>query len=353
MYIKEVPYVPNVKIIKKDIEYSDVVNPPHILEKNKFLSSVERVGEYSIETCIKKILESNKEVIFYNIQYSEKYQKIYFYTNKEISTKSWDDYRHTYDKILRNNDDIIDEIKNILSLEENLESDCISLHDVLEVLKNKNIEYNQLLAGYESRLKETIRRKKFFGDIIFFDFDYEKNELKVLYKYMVESYAVYLVKDNGDLHIKNREHMFYDEILLIAGSILSELFDELLSYAYLRKQYHYDFHAANSNFLLDISKYGVSIFSRNSNFKENFRLSAHSYNDEYHYECNSDIVIRKAHDNVEELFKKIFVRIDDCPEWSREVLYQIRKKQLEKDNFSLKIDKIKRKIFPWINKKYY
>ena len=41
-----------------------------------------------------------------------------------------------------------------------------------------------------------------------------------------------------------------------------------------------------------------------------------------------------------EIFKKLFVRIDDCPDWSRESLYKIRKKQLDEEKQKLLEEKM-------------
>ncbi len=70
--------------------------------------------------------------------------------------------------------------------------------------------------------------------------------------------------------------------------------------------------------------------------------------------------------------KKLFVRIDDCPYWSRESLYEIRKKQLDEEKQKLLEEKmaeeqellerkkeeekyqkrlnLRRKIFPFLKK---
>ena len=52
----------------------------------------------------------------------------------------------------------------------------------------------------------------------------------------------------------------------------------------------------------------------------------------------------------DEIFKSIFVKIDDCPEWIRQELYQIRQEQLAKENKKEKRLELKRKIFPLVKK---
>ena len=72
------------------------------------------------------------------------------------------------------------------------------------------------------------------------------------------------------------------------------------------------------------------------------------YDDEYRYDCNSSLILDILKDNEDLLFKKIFVRIEDCPEWTREALYNKRKHQLEEEKKKQKKLELKRKFFPWI-----
>lgn len=114
--------------------------------------------------------------------------------------------------------------------------------------------------------------------------------------------------------------------------------------------------------MVDINDYGVSFYNvLSSDYLKNFELSSVSYKNQYDYKCNSVSVLTALQGKEDEIFKKIFVRIDDCPEWSRQTLYQIRKEQLEKERkleeeqLSREMQRqkrleLKRKIFPWMNK---
>ena len=55
---------------------------------------------------------------------------------------------------------------------------------------------------------------------------------------------------------------------------------------------------------------------------DNFRLDSLSYKDKYLFDCNSGIVLSAIKDNEDKIFKKVYVNINDCPEWSRTYLYQ-------------------------------
>ena len=78
MLIPIVPVVPHTTVINKTIEYSDTVLPLNDSGKDLQVNSISNVSEYSLEECLKKIFESNPDIIFNTIQYSRKDNKVYF-----------------------------------------------------------------------------------------------------------------------------------------------------------------------------------------------------------------------------------------------------------------------------------
>lgn len=72
------PFVPHTIVVNKTIVYSDTVLPLKDIGNNLKVTSIENVSEISLENCLKKIFESNPNVIFNTIQYSKKDQKVYF-----------------------------------------------------------------------------------------------------------------------------------------------------------------------------------------------------------------------------------------------------------------------------------
>ena len=89
---------------------------------------------------------------------------------------------------------------------------------------------------------------------------------------------------------------------------------------------------------------------KNASFDTEFKLTSYSYNNKYDYDCNSNTVISTIQGKEDELFKRIFVKINDCPKWSQQLLYQIRQKQLKDELKKEKKLELKRKFFPWIKK---
>lgn len=332
-----VPIVPNSTIINKTIVYSDTVLPLKESGNNLKVCIISDVDEYSLENCLKKVFESNPDVIFNTIQYSKNNKKVYFYTNKIISTKAWKESKVIKYQHLSNSKEVLEEVSNILKLEKNSDSNIISLYDVAVLLRKVEKTYKNLIKEYEYECQRKLKSYFYEPSVIISDF--KNNQLKIGFRRLIGNDHDYLIfsKKDGDLYVLESETLYTDEILTSIGNELSNLYDELLKYDGFINQYSYGIKPISSNFSVDISQYGVNIFSNE------FKLSCHSYTNDYDYECNSTSVLAVLQGKEDEIFKRIFVNINDCPLWSRETLYQIRQEQLKmpsKESIKSKILKL-------------
>lgn len=344
MYVPPAIYRdPNATVIKKTIVYSDTVLPLKDLGDNTKLTSIANVSESSLEDCLKIIFESNPNVVFNTIQYSKNAKKVYFYTNREITIKEYEESKiHKY-KPITSSSAILEELKNILTVEINKDSNCVSLYDVAKLYRKTEREYLNVQNTASSNMQRKLRGKYDDSMAYIGGFDYVKNTLKIDFYLFNKFESVYFSKEDNDLYISKSETYHDKEILFLLGDELSYLYDELLKYEDYLIQFHYYFRPVNSNFLANISNYGVSIQTS----MQDFRLSAYNWNNEYTYDCNSNVVLSEYKGNETEVLKRIFVKIEDCPEWSRQQLYEIRQNQLEQQ----KRLELKRKIFPWLKNK--
>lgn len=356
-----VPYVPiinntdDINEMNENIVYSDTVLSLKDLGNNLKISVASKVNEYSLDRCLNTIIKSNPHVVFNTIQYSRKEEKVYFYTNEEISLKAWENSNIQTFKPLSNSLEILEEIKKILISSPNIDSDYISLYGIAELMKKKNDEYKQDKKSFEDSLEKSINNKYFDSSrIIIYDFDYENNYLKIGFKYT--SYNDYemitFAKRNNDLYILKDESYCGNDILVAFGDYLSMIYDRFMCYKDFKKEHRYNIKSVNSNFLVDIDCYGVSIFVNTSlnYFNHEFDLHSPSFKDDYVYKCNSNNVLSLLKGKEEELFKRVFVRIQDVPIWCQPLLYEERQQQLNEEQKSLLEDKSKirtsiRKIF--------
>ena len=108
-----VPVISRKNVINQTIIYSDTVLSLNELGDNIKISTIYDVKEFELESCLKIIFESNPDVIFNTIQYSQANKKVYFYTNKEISSKSWENSKITKHKPLASPKLLLEELKNV------------------------------------------------------------------------------------------------------------------------------------------------------------------------------------------------------------------------------------------------
>lgn len=191
---------------------------------------------------------------------------------------------------------------------------------------------------YEFQFKSIIRNA--FGDssnIVIYNFDYKKKILKIGFKrWSSGDYDdIYFSKQNDDLYIVKSKSWYDKEVFAELSSGLSKLYDELISFADYKDDTNakYNTKSVNSSFGVDISHYGVGIFVnfQGNSYSNDFKLFSPSYDNDYSIECNSSIVNEAFKDKESEIFKRIFVKIDNCPVWSKAMLYEIRQNQLAEE----------------------
>jgi len=357
--------ITHTTVINKTILYSDTVLSLKDIGDNIKITSIEDVNEFSLESCLKTIFESNPNVIFNTIQYSKNDKKVYFYTNQEITVKEFEESKYTKHKPINSSSQILEEVKKLLTTNKIKNNDCISLYDVAALMHQMNYKYESIKDSYDRHIDNLITQEfDSSTSIVIYDFDYDNKELSIGFNYVGDNYdEITFIKKQGDLYISKSESSWDKDVIAAIGTELSQLYDEFIKFSNYKDEKNYDVKPVNSNFFVDISSYGVDIFTKSitNQFMKEFKLSSHSYDDKYAYHCNSTAIIGSLKGNEDEIFKKIFVKISDCPKWSQETLYEIRQKQLKKEQKiedEIKYEEIKkqrrlelkRKIFPFLNK---
>ncbi|MBQ9071848.1 MAG: hypothetical protein IJY25_01665 [Bacilli bacterium] len=358
MFIPVVPYT-RTTVINKTIVYSDTVLNLKDLGSNIKVKSIQDVSEFELERCLKTIFESNPDVTFNTIQYSKTAKEVYFYTDKEISTKNWEYSKITVYKPLSNNKEILEEIKHILTQQKIKDNDSICIYEVSELIKRTNGSYERMKDCYSEIFEDTLYRKYGKVRVVVYNFDYYKDELTIGFNYFgkgLDYDDITFSKQNSELYLKKSETSRGMGVLVALNNDLNELYDKFMKYSGFMQQSNYKIKSVNSKFLVNISHNVVNVGTH-----DNFCLESYSYKNDFCYECNSSSVISELKGNEEELFKKIFVKIKDCPKWMQEQLYEIRQNQLaeeqriEDENKYQEMKKQKRlefrnKIFPFLKK---
>ena len=368
MFVPCIPTIPRTTVINKTIVYCDTVLSLKDLGSNLHVSSITGVSESDLENCLKTIFKSNPDVVFNTIQYSRNDKKVYFYTNKVISTNEYQESKFKVYKPITTKTEILEEIKDVLMAPKCMNKEYVSLYDVMMLNREISSDYDNIERKYSSELKSNLASK--LGNsssICIHKFDYEKNLLHVSAKrWSANDYDdIYFTKEDGDLRVVKSESCWTDEIFSAISSTLSKMFDEYILYKEFKNwdRSKNGIKSINSNFIVDINCYGVSIYVNNPNnrYKHEFKLFAPSYTSDYSTECNSSIVIDAVKGNEREILKNIYVDIRDCPIWMQGILHMNRKKQVEndiieenkrlaKEENKQKRLKLLRRIFPFIQK---
>ena len=258
---------------------------------------------------------------------------------------------------------ILEEIKNTLKKEKNKDIDSISLFDVIKLIDKKHWNFEDK----KHELEQTI----FCNSSIFYpigktpfksNFDYNNNELIIDYcgetvSFKKEFDNLKIVKlPEVKISIDERIKELLKEILVKSGTEVSSFYDECLNYRGFNTESNEAIKSTNSNFIININKDRVEIIiNSNSNNKntEDFKLvfetkenNYRNYNFKYKYYYNSNEILSLLRNNEDEILKRIFVKIEDCPKWMHTDLKKIRGKQM----FKIKPQIFIKKLIPFIKK---
>lgn len=101
--------------------------------------------------------------------------------------------------------------------------------------------------------------------------------------------------------------------------------------------------STNSIFKVNISATCVYVYVGNKHITSDFKLVAFCKDNEIYAKSTYDDVMRVCEANKNELFRRIFVQISDCPNWMQDQLTRRRKEQIKQ-----KRREILKKIFPFV-----
>ena len=240
------------------------------------------------------------------------------------------------------NKELLSDIKNILSADTNFDEDVISLYDIAKLIKIKKQNFDKVIAIYLDKFNHDIYDDYNYSNYAFFC-NYSNQKLMLGFKYNYKYYFITILKKNNQLYVLREEPRGAENLLFsMLGNNLSMLYDKLIAYSGYYQEHSYNVQSINSNFIIDIGRYGVGLFFKkgDNEIAEEFLMLSPGFLDKYDYEKKLDYEILAAlHGREDEIFRKILVKIEDCPKWSRTTLYEIRKKQLNEESIRTKIKK--------------
>lgn len=325
----------NDSLINKEIVCDDVILTMDRMDTNIKITSISDVEEYWLELCLTKILKSNPDVMFDNIQYSKKRKTVYFYTNKEISVDSWLNRNVFSYNQLTDTTSILTEVKRLLLLENTFDCNCVSLTDIISLLKRNKKNINNRKKYYKKRLEGVC---KFlypkFSNLVIYDLDYDNEEMIIEMCFSDKKYGGgNFVVSKNDKGVFLKEDFTKDgkgkDFYLSCFPEINKCYVDFLQHKKYTEKSVIDLKSLNSNFVININSFEVSIHNRGLDDKSKFMLSWRLDTNKFLYGCNSDWFFDVLENNEDKIFKNIFVNISDCPEWMHDELYDLRRKQME------------------------
>lgn len=271
--------------------------------------------------------------------------------------------------------EILNEIKYILETNKNVDEDsnytpvtldgnCISLNHVYTCIVNEKYRFETTKKVFKQLIEESV--KKHFGEVsstVFYGIDFEKNEISIgfrkdNYNFNYDFKEIVFAKYNDDIYLKSDKSGYGEEIFRILYEIIFNAYNEFIKFKNYDQETSYHIKSMNSNFIINISHYGVELCDSKDIYPK-FKLKKTSYDNAHKCECNSGIVLNTVKGIEDEILKCTFVRIEDCPNWMKDKLHEIRKNEIEminKEKTEIQtIEEIKPKkkflsIFKWSKK---
>ena len=222
---------------------------------------------------------------------------------------------------------ILKELEKILISDNPKDLDVVSLYDLSKLMNLKYQEYDKLMKRYKNYIEDK------YENIRLNSFDYKKNALILIIKSKEKSInqLVAFTKQNDDYIFQSKNNNF-DSILSLIKNDLIVIYDGLMKFHEFMTNEVYFKKSINSAF--EFTSYNSCVFinyRNDSELLEDFDITYYNKNDYYEYESNSKDISNIITGNEDKIFKKIFVNIKDCPKWSRDILYNYRKMQLNKE----------------------
>lgn len=353
-YIPIIPPSRGNIIINKTIVYSDTVLPLNDKGNNLKVTSISNVENNQLERCLETVFNNNSNITFNTIQYSRNDKKVYFYTDKEINTKCWNEVNtKKYDYIDSSN--ILEVIDDVLNQPLNMDNSLASAYLVSKLGREIYEEYRRKEQFYEDKLNDVLKRK-IYADARAYVNSYHNGNLDIGFKkfYGGKYENIVFSRKNNDIYIVSSESYYDKDVLRAAHDVIDTIFD------YYENKDKYDVlcKSVNSPLWVNIDYRATSIHDDRYSIASKFVVRNEYYGDGVKIECNSSKILEKLKEKENELLKKVFVKISECPEILQKPLQELRQKEIiynlkeQEKEFRKQQRKEKiEKIFPFIKKR--
>lgn len=244
---------------------------------------------------------------------------------------------------------ILEKLKKLISDKNIKNRDYISLYSIIKLLRSSSKKLNTLKETCARSMEQLIYEEcGQYINIIICEFDSSSKTLGIGIKTnpLIESEqykSIVFSKENNELCINRTELDATSNAIILrtTGNIISNLYDELAKYSGYKDINSSNIKIPGSTFSCDIGKDKVTVEGNISDI--NLQIISQTDISQNNVSSNSSILANVIKGHEDELLKRAYVKIGDCPKYLRKALKEIRKKQLtiKKKNkvLTLKSDK--------------
>lgn len=316
-------------IVCKDIFLIDSICVDKSIDSE--VSVLKNVSKYSVEEAVSLILSNNNATI-YKIEYCVEENTLIFYSDNELDTSFWENRLSSiqYEKF----EEAVNELKEKLENPEECPKDCVSVMWLLESLRHMYLNSlnseDKIIEKIEDKLKSVKFSIGSSDVIISFDkIEYKKYFTKFSNKNILNfnlsrSRSLMFKSDedfeldynDGNVIVKNNRYS--SAILRNLGDELLELLNHQIKYfPFLSLHDRIKFFKSGLN--IDVGSESAEIDIK---FKDGFYKISYDYTDEFQMESEQFLATKIINGNEEAIMQRLYVRIDDCPEFLREELFK-------------------------------
>lgn len=232
-----------------------------------------------------------------------------------------------------NYETLLNDVKKVMEIDpkaENIEGTA-KISDLEEIIGYCRISEIYLMEKIKSKIEKKLFKGEFFPcKFGSFDYDPKTQEMKLVLNYYMGKEEVYEMKrlDNGDVVVTSTTHKEgVSKMLMLIGAYIDEMCEykeQTLDYNTLDAR---GIKGSNGKFLISMDKTGVTVH------RPGFKISTeYEWNNcpIYKIYCDSLGVNQTLKNKEEEFFKRLRVKINDCPEWMHDELKHRNKKEIAK-----------------------
>ncbi len=314
--------------------HSDIKDMP----KYNLIKFCKTIETNDAKTCEKIIVESNKNVNFYLIEYADYTETVKFYTDREVDISAWKNRNSANENFL---ECFLKELKNLI-VNPVASNEGISLYELSNILNNlykqyedtKHFLYNQISKQLQSYSEYKINN-------ISFDNVVEKSKIfEISFDIDESGYTIRFKENNEDIFISSSIHGYdessstyekfvknnYDKV------ILRDIYPSLLNIFKLYNKFYDMFNQTVCNikpinFNANLSIEDLKLVLKDK-IKDNILDISYSFKDnKIINNSNSSTVISLTEGAEALLFKKVYISREDLPNYLKEelIVYENKK----------------------------